>query len=156
MNAMTELVRHGPAGAAAWSGRLLAAFALAGALALAGCQSGESLAGSRWQWTAGQATNSAGQPVAPDPERYTIEFFTNGTVDVRADCNALTGTYTVEVPLDLTIDVATPSRDACDAASLDRVYIESLGRVTSYSTDAGVLRLFIDDGDAMQFEKQGP
>jgi heat shock protein HslJ len=136
--------------------RSLAAIALAGALAVAGCQAGDSLAGPTWQWTAPHVTNPAGQSVVPDPESYTIEFLTDGTVNVKADCNTLTGSYTVGVPLDLTIDLATPTRDACGDLSLDSVYLEYLSQISSYSTDGGELRLFFaDDVGAMQFRVQG-
>lgn len=128
--------------------RLLALVALLGALVIAGCQSGDSLAGPTWQWTA--------QPAAQDTASYTIEFRMDGTVEVEADCNSVTGTYTVGVPLDLTIDVATPELAACGDQSLDSVYLENLSRVTSYSTGGGVLSLyFADEAGAMQFRSNG-
>ena len=128
--------------------RLLAIVALLGTLAIAGCQSGASLAGPTWQWTA--------QPAAEAPDSYTIEFRTDGTVEIGADCNTLTGTYTVGIPLDLTIDVATPELAACGDQSLDAAYLENLGQVSSYSTDGGVLSLyFADEAGAMQFKSMG-
>ena len=134
----------------------LAPFALIGAFAVAGCQSGDSLAGRAWHWTALQQSDPAHETVTPDPEKYTIEFLTDGTVNVKADCNSLSGTYTVGVPLDLAIDLATTTTAACGDPSLDAMYLESLGRVTSYSTDNGVLNLDLaDDGGAMQFETRG-
>jgi hypothetical protein len=136
--------------------RSLVAIALAGTLVVAGCQAGDSLAGPTWEWTGPQVTNPAGQSVAPDPENYTIEFLTDGTVTVLADCSTFTGSYTVSVPLDLTIELATPASGACGAASLDSVYLEYLSLISSYSTDDGELRLFFaDDVDAMQFKISG-
>jgi heat shock protein HslJ len=130
----------------------LALIALAGALAVTGCQATDSLAGPTWQWAAQQETSPAGEPVAPDPESYTIEFLLDGTVNVKADCNDLTGTYTVGVPLDLAIDLDSSTLAACGDSSLDRVYLESLGRISSYSTGSGELKLFFaDDAGAMQF-----
>jgi heat shock protein HslJ len=114
------------------------------------------LAGQAWHWTALQQSNPANETITPDSERYTIEFLTDGTVHVQADCNSLSGTYTVGVPLDLTINRATTTMAACDDPSLDAMYLESLGRVASYSTDNGVLNLDLaDDGGAMQFEMPG-
>ena len=128
--------------------RLLAIVALLGALVIAGCQAGDSLTGPTWQWTA--------QPAAGDTASYTIEFRTDGTVEVGADCNNVTGTYTVGIPLDLRIDVATPEQAACGDQSLDGVYLENLGRVSSYSTGGGVLSLyFADETGAMQFRSTG-
>ena len=128
--------------------RLLAIVALLGAFVIAGCRAGDSLAGPTWQWT--------GQPAAQDSASYTIEFRTDGTVEVGADCNSVTGTYTVGVPLDLTIDVATPDLAACGDQSLDGAYLEDLSRVTSYSTGGGVLSLyFADEAGSMQFTTNG-
>jgi heat shock protein HslJ len=140
----------------AWSSGRLAVIALAVIAALAGCQGAESLAGPVWQWAAQDMTSSAGQPLTPDPEAYTIEFLTNGTVNVKADCSSLSGTYSVGVPLDLTIALATLSDAACGAASLDRLYLEHLGRVATYSTDHGELKLFFaDEVGEMRFTNLG-
>jgi heat shock protein HslJ len=128
--------------------RLLAIAALLGALAIAGCQSGDSLTGPTWQWTA--------QPAAEASESYTIEFRTDGTVEIGADCNNLTGTYTVGIPLDLTIDVATRELAECGDQSQDDLFLENLSRVSSYSTGGGMLSLyFADEAVAMQFAVKG-
>ena len=155
MNAMTRPIgRHGTRTLRATS-RGLALLALVAAVAVAGCQTGDSLAGSTWQWTAQEGINSAGQPVTPDPANYTIEFLTDGTVNVKADCYSLSGTYTVGVPLDLTINLATPTPGACGDLSLDSVFLEYLGRISSYSTGSGELKLFFaDDVGAMPFRSQ--
>jgi heat shock protein HslJ len=155
MNAMTPPIgRHGTRTLRAMS-RGLALIALVATVVVAGCQSGDSLAGPTWQWTALEETNPAGQPVSPDPATYTIEFLTDGTVNVKADCNSLTGTYTVGIPLDLTINLANTSMASCGDLSLDRVYLEYLGRISNYSTGTGELKLFFaDDVGAMQFRSQ--
>jgi heat shock protein HslJ len=155
MNAMTRPIgRHGTRALRATS-MGLAVIALVATFVVAGCQSGGSLAGPTWQWTALEETNAAGQQVTSDPATYTIEFLTDGTVSVKADCNSMTGTYTVGIPLDLTIDLAAQTLAACGDPSLDRVYLENLSRISSYSTDGGELRLFFaDDVGAMQFTRQ--
>lgn len=152
MDEMTRPIgRHGARTLRAASSGL-ALIALVAAVALAGCQTGDSLAGPTWQWTAQQVTNAAGQPVTPDPASYTIEFLSDGTVNVKADCNSLSGTYTVGVPLDLTINLATTTMASCGDLSLDGMYLELLGRISTYSTNSGELRLFFaDDVEAMQF-----
>jgi heat shock protein HslJ len=156
MNAMTRQPdpRHRPA-LLAWSYGRLAVIALVVGVVLAGCRGAESLAGPTWQWTAPQVTSSAGQPLTPDPVAYTVEFLTNGTINVKADCSSLRGTYSVGVPLNLTIALA-PSNAACGGASLDRVFLENLGRVATYSTDHGELKLFFaDKGGEMRFTNPG-
>jgi heat shock protein HslJ len=156
VNVIIRSIRRHRSSRAIRSSGLIAVIVLAVALAVAGCQGAESLAGPTWQWTAEQETNSAGQPVIADPTAYTIEFLTNGTVNVRADCNMLTGTYSVGVPLDLTIAVATPTNTACGETSHDRVYLEYLSRVSSYSTHNGELKLFFaDEVGGMTFTNGG-
>lgn len=126
--------------------------ALAALFALAGCQVGDSLAGPTWQWTAVQH-NPPIEAVAPVPQDYTIEFLTDGTVNIKADCTKLTGTYIIGVPVDVSIHVPTTATAACGDASLDTIFLESLGRVASYATGGGALQLeFADDAGTMQFQ----
>ena len=155
MTASTQPIGGNGVHAPRASSRLLALVALAGALAVAGCQAGDSLAGPTWQWTAAQETDAALQAVTPDAATYTIEFLTDGTVNVTADCNSLTGTYAVGVPLDLTITLDTATMDDCGDPSLAGKYIEFLGRVAGYSTGGGELELDLaDDAGAMQFRTE--
>ena len=58
-------------------------------------------------------------------------------------------------PLDLTIDLDGSTSTACGDES-DVRYLSDLGRVSSYSTDGGELRLyFADETGAMRFTPQG-
>jgi heat shock protein HslJ len=132
------------------------AAALLGAITSTGCQlvSGtpSSLVGPTWQWTASQETAPARQTVTPDPENYTIAFLNDGTLNVKADCNSVAGTYAVGIPLDLTITLGPSTLAACGDESLDVVYLDLLSRVASYSTTSGQLNLDLADGaGAMQF-----
>lgn len=156
MNALTAAIcrpssrrRTGPRTA-------LATLAVIAAVAIAGCQSGSSLAGPTWQWKADQQVNAAGQSVTVDPARYTIRFLTDGTLDVRADCNSLTGTYSIGIPLDLKVAVSTSNVSACGDASAGQVFLDQLARVETYSTDGGELKLFYaDDLGGMRFAPRG-
>jgi heat shock protein HslJ len=155
MDAMPTSARHHAVRVFGARHRSFAAIALSGMLAITGCQAGDSLAGPTWEWTGPQVTDPSGQSVAPDPESYTIEFHSDGTVNIKADCNTLTGSYTVGVPLDLTIELATSSRAVCGELSLESVFVEYLSRISSYSTGGSELRLFFaDDVGAMQFRVQ--
>jgi hypothetical protein len=133
--------------------RALTAIALAGVVAIAGCGTQESLAGPTWSWTGVQGTNGAGTTVPPGERGYSIEFATDGTVKVKTACSEVGGTYSVQIPLDVTIDLAA-SLPRCADAALTDLFAESLDKVSSYSTDGGRLRLFfVDEVGAMQFEK---
>lgn len=131
----------------------LAGLALAGAVALSGCQPQESLTGQSWIWTGVQGTGSGATTVPPGEPAYTVEFATNGSVAVKTACADASGTYRVSIPLDLTVEVTTSIPD-CAAAPLTGQFIEFLGQVGSYSTDGGQLKLFFgNQTGAMQFKK---
>ena len=140
--------------------RRFGAVALLALLVAAACQASPGgsgtpstdLAGPTWQWTASQETTPARQSVTPDPENYTIRFATDGTVAIKADCNNVSGTYTVGVPLDLTITLGPSTLAACGEDSLGAIYLDMLTKVASYSTANGQLNLeFADGAGAMQF-----
>jgi heat shock protein HslJ len=131
--------------------RVIAAMVLAAALVVAGCGAA-SLAGPTWQWAPGLEAKASGGTAVGGSAAYTIEFHTNGTVKIKADCNTLTGTYSIGVPLDLAIDVTAASLADCGESSLDAVYLATLERITTYSTEGGELRLFLEeDVEAMRF-----
>jgi hypothetical protein len=122
-------------------------------LAVAACQSGDSLAGPTWQWTGVQGSSSGDNTVAPDHENYTIEFLMDGTVNVQTDCVTVDGTYAVGIPLDVTIDL--PTTPSCGDA-LTSSFLEDLDRVDTYSTGGGELKLYFpDETGAMQFRASG-
>jgi hypothetical protein len=49
-----------------------------------------------WQWSDLVETMPASQSVVPDPQNYTLTFLPDGTVSIKADCNMLGGTYTLD------------------------------------------------------------
>lgn len=131
----------------------LALIVLVGAMALAGCQASNSLTGPTWQWTDTPAT---GQSAAPNPTDYTIQFRSDGTVAVKADCHDLRGTYATSVPLGLTITLAPTPIAACAGASRSDTYLEQLRQVEAYSTGGGALSLDLaDDGGTLHFRPAG-
>ena len=47
-----------------------------------------------WEWT--QTTDAAGTILTvPNPAQYTMQFLANGTYQGKADCNSITGAYSV-------------------------------------------------------------
>jgi heat shock protein HslJ len=150
MNAIARLVRRHQAPAT----RGLAFLAILATLAATACEGGESLAGPTWHWTAHVGTDGTAQSNVADPAHYMIEFHTDGTATVTADCNTVTGTYAAGVPLDLSIQLGSTTLADCGDTSLDRLYLESLGRVTSYTSKTGELTLlFEDDVGGMRFNR---
>jgi hypothetical protein len=48
-----------------------------------------------WQWQATRMNDDTSRAPA-DPAAYTVRFGANGTISVKADCNAALGTYRVD------------------------------------------------------------
>jgi heat shock protein HslJ len=126
-------------------------------LGFAACASSAStpaLTGTTWQWTAMQATAPASQSLVPPPDvgKYTIQFNTDGTAEIKADCNGVGATYTTSgSSLSLTLGAGTMM--FCGDTSLDQIYLTSLAKVNSYSIDSSGLHLnFADNGGKMDFQ----
>ena len=56
--------------------------------------------------------------VVPDPGSYTATFNTDGSINVKADCNNVNGTYT-QTGSSLTISFGVTTLAACPSGSLD-------------------------------------
>ena len=102
-----------------------------------------------------QETAPASQSVVPNPENYTITFNDDDTLSIKADCNQVTGSYTLNGS-DLTITLGASTLAFCGEASQDTIYLASLSRVSSYAIESGELQLsFPDDGGKMDFQNGG-
>jgi heat shock protein HslJ len=108
--------------------------------------SGPGLTGVTWQWVEFQSMD--GTVVKPaDPTQYTLEFKTDGTLSIQADCNSGGGVYTTSSSqLDITIQVVT--LEQCSPESLSQKYVQYLDQIVSYVMQDGhlFLALPIDSG----------
>jgi heat shock protein HslJ len=115
----------------------------------------DSLTGIVWQWTAMQETVPASQSVVPNPENYTIIFNTDNTVAIKADCNQVSGSYTLNGS-SLTIQLGASTLMYCGDNSMDQIYLASLAKVAGYAVVSGDLQLkFANDGGKMDFKNGG-
>jgi len=89
-----------------------------------------SITGAVWKWT-GSIDNSGKTTTAPNPDDYTLEFKSDGTIAVRADCNIGGGSYQLDGN-QLTITLGVMTLVACPSGSLDGQYLKELGEVSSY------------------------
>ncbi len=94
------------------------------------------LVGSTWDLAEIQYMNDTIQTPA-DPSRYTLEFLTDGTLNIQADCNNAGGEYTVDGS-SLGITITHTTRAACPPKSLSEEFLQNLGIAASY---------LIKDGD---------
>jgi heat shock protein HslJ len=107
--------------------------------------------GANWRWvgTSGSETISV-----PNPSQYTIAFNATGTYAVKADCNVGSGNYTLN-GTKLRIFEGPLTRAYCGDASLDRTYLASLYRVTSYVMDSQdrLVLIMISPNERLLFER---
>ncbi len=143
---------------------LLTLLALAMILILAACQAGGSksanpdmpkgVANITWQWVDLVEQAPASQSVVPDPQNYTITFKDDGKVDIKADCNQVSGTYTWGQ--DLKIEFGPTTLAMCSETSLSQQYLDLLAQVVTGGLDGDRLYLETAGGaQRMGFNKGG-
>ena len=91
-----------------------------------------------WQWES--TLTPVEKIIAPAPERYTILFKEDGTVQARFDCNRGGGSYSIS-PGKLSFSPLISTRMACPPDSLDSVFMRDLQRATSFFLENGALYL---------------
>ena len=90
----------------------------------------------------------------PDPQKYTILFKTDGTLEGKADCNNFSGTYTQDSS-GFFIKLGSSTMAYCGEGSLDQQYLTLLGSVVTGGPDgAGGFALETAGGEKrMEFEQ---
>lgn len=110
-----------------------------------------------WQWTDFQDTAGLNDVAVPNPSAYTLVFLRDGTLNIQADCNAVTGSYTIEGS-SLTIQQGASTAAFCGDESQDQSFLAFLSQVASFVSDGAgnlVLNLTADAGN-MLFANSGP
>lgn len=79
------------------------------------------------------------------PRNYTIEFLADGTVAIRADCNRVGGTYTVEGDR-VTIELGPSTRVACARGSLGGQFLRDLDDAIAFTVRGRTLTLGLEFG----------
>ena len=112
----------------------------------------EDIANIEWQWVSFQQANSPGNiTMVPNPESYTLTFFSDDTYYIIADCNSGSGTHTQEGN-DLNLGQPTMTLIACGPDSMDSQYLGLLLEVKSASIEDGQLVLYTGNAnDRMLF-----
>ena len=112
------------------------------------------LTGVVWEWTGTQTPVE--QISVANPGQYQIEFLTDGTVAVQADCNRAFGNYTTAEGGSITIEITGMTQAMCPPDSQSDLFIEQLNNAGTYFFQDG--NLFIDqqmDSGTMQFREAG-
>ena len=114
--------------------------------------SGGSLTGVTWQLTDvkfdGQSTNS----IISEPDLYTITFQTDGTANVKADCNNATLSYTTNSN-QLTIKPGIMTLVYCGTASLSNEFVQALQVATTYTVQGSTLTINSGSNGSMNFKQ---
>ncbi len=101
--------------------------------------------GITWQWTELVETAPAAQSLVPNPGNYTLILQPDGYLNIKADCNVVGGSYTLDGDA-LTIELGPSTRAYCGEQSLDQLYLDLLGSVDGYTVQDGRLVLSLQDG----------
>lgn len=119
-------------------------------------QAGPSLTNVLWGWTELTETQPASQSIIPDPENYTLVFQPDSGLQVLADCNSGSGTYTVDGD-QMSIQVNVLTTALCGAESLSSLFLDLLSRVGTYELSQDELVLTLAEvAGTMRFTNLGP
>jgi len=134
--------------------RTLFALAIAATVVVAACSSGASLTGKTWQLTAMTKNVAEGLPALPVAQQanYTITFNTDLSLNIKADCNTVGGTYVTTSSGGLTITLGASTKVACPEGSLADQYLAGLSSASSYTIVSNELTIVIPDGWSLIFK----
>jgi len=116
-------------------------------------QAGTDIIDITWQWVSLAEYEPASQSVVPDSENYTIILTSDGTMNIKADCNMVSGSYKIDGN-SLTLELGPSTMAFCGEESLDLMFTELLNNVESYNLENDQLFLNLENEfGKMSFEK---
>jgi len=111
------------------------------------------LVGVTWQWIGLRETMPAAQSLIPDAYNYTLTFNEDGTVNIKADCNAAMGSYQLTSE-ELTISLGPTTLAECGPDSSYSQFLSLLEQAASVGTGYGNLVITLaDDAGEMFFSR---
>ena len=130
---------------------LLAGLLVATATLLGACASeqGGSITGPSWRLVSIQTQSPSFSAIVPAEAmvNYTIEFNEDGTFSAKADCNQVSGAYTIQGEGVLTITPGPSTLAECGEASLGDEYVQALSQAGSFTIAENQLTItLLDDG----------
>jgi heat shock protein HslJ len=101
---------------------------------------GPGLTDALWAWN--ELIEPDGQSFILNPDNYTLRFFPDGNLNIVADCNTGSGTYTLNGNA-ITIQVGTMTTAFCGEDSLDTQFLGYLDQVINYNSNGNYLALIL-------------
>jgi heat shock protein HslJ len=95
-----------------------------------------------WAWN--ELIEPDGTSLIINADRYTLKFFRDGSLNIVADCNSGSGTYTLDGNA-MTIQIGPMTQALCDEDSLHDQYLQYLDQVVGYELTGGYLALILAD-----------
>jgi heat shock protein HslJ len=101
--------------------------------------------GIQWQWAQLTETEPASQSVVPDPENYVLVLTDDGSAILKADCNMVHWTYTIEGDT-ISFNTLGPATLAyCGEDSSDQIFLAKLGMGGTWRVEDGRLVLELNE-----------
>ena len=122
--------------------------------ACSGQEPDQTIVDTTWQWAQLIETEPASQSLVPNPENFTLNFETDGTISIKADCNMVSGTYDLDGSV-LSIEMGMSTMAFCGEESLDTHYLGLLSSVESFHMDEGSLYLDLQNGSGSMTFQEG-
>jgi len=116
----------------------------------------EEIVNINWQWVELREMEPASQTLVPNPGKYTLVLWDDGTFAIQADCNVGQGSYSADGS-ELTLQPGPMTLAACGPESLYDLYLLSLVDVNSFGMNEDQLVLLTNAGKSqLVFENAGP
>src|SRR5262245_4385490 len=130
---------------------LLAGLLIASATLLGACASeqGGDITGTTWRLVSIQTQTPSFSAIVPveGQANYNVVLNEDGTFSAKADCNQLSGTYTIQGEGILTMTPGPMTLAECGPDSLSDKYIGALGQTSSFTiADDQLTITLLDDG----------
>jgi heat shock protein HslJ len=105
-----------------------------------------------WFWTS--LTKADGTDVKPsDPDKYSVQFKSDGTLSVKSDCNTASGYYKLGNSGKLTIDLTGGTTKDCGSESLSKTFTDYLEGATKHEINDNKMDINLYDGGRMRLSK---
>jgi heat shock protein HslJ len=116
-----------------------------------------SITGIQWQWAELTETEPTSQSVVPKPENFVLVLGADGSAAIKADCNMVLWTYTLEGD-SLAFNTLGPGTLAfCGEESPDQLFLSKLGTGGTVGVEDERLVLELNDNAGrMVFDNGGP